>query len=414
MLKQPGGRAGDIGRLPCWVPNATIPFRRIPVKFCGGVREALFIQQKYKFTLQELPVDRNRLREIKSAFSTQEVICRGLLKHNLFVPILIDPLNLNLYNPLLACLLVAHGSRVYFGRDFRVHVSFNLLMLMAARYFGQVNLLTSEEVRIICHEILWAMICYRELDPEHVSPEDRTENTASVDTIRSEFDDMVSRLKIFFASQPESRGADWDSEQCRELLGTEIYNQFYLDKKADGQTLRDYLESGLSPQRYSDAKLLEHIRNLTVLPKPSKGISRGSVYLSNFRHVVDNELVVNSVNGEFGHNDWLSELLTSAPTFLPDEIQRIGRYRATIREVGLHYYQYPHPTRANIVLTHGPQPFYREFHGLDHALRTQLATEFLLDDQVLPHFHKPFGELLLKHPQLQELLPIAELYHDGC
>ncbi|WP_257295348.1 hypothetical protein [Endozoicomonas sp. YOMI1] len=377
------------------------------------VPEALFFLHKYKFTLQELPVDRTRLREIKSAFSIQEVICRELLKHNFFVPILISPFHLILYNPLLACLLVAHGSRVYIEKHFRGHLKFALQILMAARYFGQVNLLTSEEVRIICHEILWAMFCYRQFDPWYIPPEDRTGKSASVDTVRSEFDDMVCRLKSFFASQPESRGADWVSKQCRELLGAEIYNQFYLDKKADGQMLRDYLERGLSPQRYSDARLLEHLRNLSVLPTPSNSLLKGSIYLSDLSHVVNSQAVFNSVNKESGHNDWLSELLTSAPTFLPDEIQRIGRYRATIREVGLHYYQYPHPTRATIILANGPQPYYREFHGLDHAMRTQLATEFLLDDRVLPCFHKPFEELLRKHPALQELLPIAELYHDA-
>ena len=131
---------------------------------------------------------------------------------------------------------------------------------------------------------------------------------------------------------------------------------------------------------------------------------------SHTNHLVNDYCVIRLPNRETGQGEWLDEYLTAPPNFVQSELDRIGHYAAITRIAGWHYYQSLHPARAKVILE-GGNPGSRKVHGLDHALRTQLATEFLVE--VLPHFHEPFDELLKSQHLLQELLPIAELYHDA-
>ena len=109
--------------------------------------------------------------------------------------------------------------------------------------------------------------------------------------------------------------------------------------------------------------------------------------------------------------DWLTALLATPPSFDRREFARVGRYRAITQTAGQHYYQYHHPNSVPNITTNGAEYVHRQYHGIDHALRTQMATEFLIE--ILPFYHKPFQQLLATYPDLPELLKIAELYHDA-
>ncbi|WP_422489267.1 hypothetical protein [Endozoicomonas sp. ALE010] len=196
--------------------------------------------------------------------------------------------------------------------------------------------------------------------------------------------------------------------QCRQIFSDELYTSFYLDKKASGLALKQVLEKGLSTQRYNDKELWSYVRCI------SSTISRsheGAIFYQDELYLIDRCRAINRSPDKDFSRDWLEALLATPPIFDQRESQRMGRYRALTREAGQHYYQSPHPSQAKAIIATGLNPCHRHFHGLDHALRTQLATEFLLE--ILTDFHLPFKKLLKQHQLLQELLPIAELYHDA-
>ena len=128
-------------------------------------------------------------------------------------------------------------------------------------------------------------------------------------------------------------------------------------------------------------------------------------------HLLMNRAVTRAMDGKDKNADWLTALLATPPSFDRREFARVGRYRAITQTVGQHYYQYHHPNSAQTLATNSVEYVHRQHHGIDHALRTQMATEFLIE--ILPFYHQPFEQLLTTYPDLPELLKIAELYHDA-
>ncbi|WP_257294621.1 hypothetical protein, partial [Endozoicomonas sp. YOMI1] len=343
------------------------------------------------------------LQQTKSDFAAQAVICRELLKHKLFVPLLLGSPHcsgVSFSNPLVCCLLIAHGTRVHLTEYLNLP---DCTLLIFATHFRRANLLTADEADIIRHEMLWSLLCDSPDGPV-TDPDEIISRLSTLKEILLRYQDLYQRT---FNSINLHQMID-------ELIGIEFYHHFVANNYNDGRAIKEFLEKRLSTRRYSNEKLREYLEHSatfkssvdnTVITFLGKGYY--------FPHAAS--VVRLREHGE-SQRDWLETFLASPPTFegfegredLPD-----GHYGLITRIVGQHYYQFPHPNRAQTILAEGIQPFYRQWHGLDHALRTQLATEFLMDEKVLPHFHKPFRELLLKHPQLRELLPIAELYHDA-
>ncbi|WP_422489999.1 hypothetical protein [Endozoicomonas sp. ALE010] len=353
----------------------------------------------------------DRWQETKSKLGKQAQTCRKALLNRLFVPILLQG-HCDHYsnrNPLVVCLLIVHGTRVDFQKKHLSNVTGSLWLLLAARYFCQESLLTRDEFRIIRHEILWQISCnkmvyterfYTEVKPGQMAPPEGIPNTLAT---------FIDNLKKVLARQSVSTGADWVENLCRELIGEKIYHQFYLNKNADGQKLLDYLQNGLSPQRFNDEQLIEHFRYMTTIPLSNNPLF-SCLKIFHQEPKVNNFCVIRLPDKETGQSEWLDKFLTAPPNFVQSELDRIDHYPAITRVAGWHYYQNLHPTVAKVILE-GGKPRSRKVHGLDHALRTQLATEFLVE--VLPDIHAPFKELLKNQPLLQELLPIAELYHDA-
>ncbi len=392
----------------------------IPVQFLKNIVNTTTIylgeityfrnQDKYLYLEMDL-LPRDRIKELKSMFAKQAVLCRKALTNRLFVPILFNGNTSADYNPLVTCLLIAHGTRISFQNTPRQTINI-LWLLMAARYFCRKHWLTMDELRIVRHELLWQLLCsemthtknyFTSINPGQVAPPEKTLNN---------LDTLMDNLETLLARQSLTTDDSWVEDQCRELIGEEIYDQFYLDDQVDERKLQDYLQSGLSPLRFNDEQLMDHIRYMSTIPL--KEYEAGShIEISHKIRRVHNFCVIRLPDKEVGPGEWLDEFLVAPPDFAPGELRDIDYYPAITRIAGQHYYQNIHPTKAKFILagSAGLKTGFRKVHGLDHALRTQLATEFLVE--VLPHVHAPFAELLKNQPLLLELLPIAELYHDA-
>ncbi|WP_257295253.1 hypothetical protein, partial [Endozoicomonas sp. YOMI1] len=345
--------------------------------------------------------DQDRLRRLmRTTFAAQGDICRALIKNNLFIPFIARGVYEPMVNPLVSCLLIANGSRTNFTESC-FDVTTSLFPIMAAREFYREGLLTGAELKIIRHETLWQIVFDY---PRNV--------ITDPDKIIERFRKLVNTLSGFLAQHKQkSHPDDWVKQECREILSEPLYT-IYLDEKASGVDLKKALEEGLSAQRYNDRQLMDYICFTIFSATGSCDDDLALIKFQNGYSFIPKCWVVNRFSTKDSSPDhWLEALLASPPIFDPPEMQRAGRYRTITREAGQHYYQNPHPGLAKNILARGIKPRYRECHGLDHALRTQLATEFLLE--ILTDFHPPFKELLKQHQLLQELLPIAELYHDA-
>ncbi|MBO9496666.1 hypothetical protein J7438_21645 [Thalassotalea sp. G20_0] len=392
----------------------------LPVRFLTDIVNTITVrlgeityfrnQDKYLYlNMNLLPGD--RIQELESVFAKQSVLCRKALANRLFVPILFNGNTCVYYNPLATCLLIAHGTRINFQNTPQQTTDI-LWLLMAARYFCKKHWLSRDEIRIIRHELLWQLLCsemthtknyFTSINPGQVAPPEKTLNN---------LDTLIDNLKTLLARQSITTDDSWVEDQCRELIGEDIYNQFYLDDQADEQKLQDYLLSGLSPKRFNDEQLMDHIHYMTTIPLPDGRIG-SALKFCHKSHLVNNFCAIRLPDKEAGRCEWLDECLTAPPNFAPGELRDDDYYPAITRIAGRHYYQKLHPTKVKLILAGdaGIKTGFRKVHGLDHALRTQLATEFLVE--VLPRFHTPFEELLKNQPLLLELLPIAELYHDA-
>ncbi|WP_257283421.1 hypothetical protein [Endozoicomonas sp. SESOKO1] len=412
-------KSSSLPELLAAIEHARLLNVNLPVRFLTDI---VYTRTIYRFEIAEfkdlkkyfcqemdlLPAD--RLQQLESMFARQAVLCRKALTNRLFVPILLNGNTRAGYNPLVTCLLIAHGTRINFQND--TNQGFEILcLLMAARYFCQKHWLTGNEVRIIRHEILWQLLCsettltvnhFVGINLGQMAPPEKTLNN---------FNTLIGNLKTLLAGQSAAT-ANWAEDQCRELIGKEIFDRFYLYNQANGQKLQDYLQSGLSPQRFNDEQLMDHIRYMTTIPLPEEELGSPIEFCQKLYRVND-FCVIRLPDKEAGQSEWLNEFLTTPPTFVQSELDRIGHYAAITRIAGRHYYQNPHPNKAKFILAGGAgiKTAFRKVHGLDHALRTQLATEFITE--VLPRFHPPFKELVKSQPLLPELLSIAELYHDA-
>ncbi|WP_257295349.1 hypothetical protein, partial [Endozoicomonas sp. YOMI1] len=337
--------------------------------------------------------------QAKPTFAAQAVICRELLNNKLFVPYLLGykestPIHCN---PLVCCLLIAYGARIYLHYQTSTQLADHLEILISANHFLRANLLTDDEANTIRHEVLWELLCNDGDGP--VTKHYLIANRVLI--LRKALHDHFNNRQL------DSSGLH---REAAGLLGVEFYDHFFTNEPVYGRAVKEFLEKGFSTRRYSDEQLREHLKSTATL---NRSIDQWlSIFLGEYYYCNPAVVVRRREQGEC-QPDWLENFLASPPTFEGMEYLPDGRYGSITRVVGQHYYQFPHPNRAQTILAKGIQPYYRKWHGLDHALRTQLATEFLMDNQVLPDFHKPFRELLLKYPQLQELLPIAELYHDA-
>ena len=336
------------------------------------------------------------LKQAKPTFAAQAVICRELSNNKLHVPFLLGfPANLiTRYNPLVCCLLIAYGTRVYLPP---IQFPCHLEILISANHFRRANLLTADEADIIRHEVLWELLCNTPNGP--VTKPDITVNRVS--TLRKVLHEYLDNQCL-------------DSTRFHQeavgLLGMEFYDHFVSNELVDGCAVKEFLEKRLSTRRYSDEEVREHLECTATLNSSefhSPVFFLGKYYLSY------PAVVVRLREQKECQRGWLANFLSSPPTFKGSKRPAVDRYQEITREAGQHYYQFPNANRAQTILAEGIKPYYRKWHGLDHALRTQLATEFLMDNQVLPRFHKPFRELLKKQPLLSELLAIAELYHDA-
>ncbi|WP_257293851.1 hypothetical protein [Endozoicomonas sp. YOMI1] len=353
----------------------------------------------YKQRRVELSMD-HILKQTKSTFAEQAVICRELLKHKLFVPFLLGSpyhAGISFHNPLVCCLLIAHGTRVHLTHH---PVLSDCSLLIFAMHFYRMNLLTVAEVDTVRHEMLWTLLCHSENGPI-TDPDEIVSRLITVEEELHRYQDLCRRF-------------DGIHRQLDELFGLEFYFHFVANESDDGHAIKEFLKKELSTRRYSDEQVREHLEHTSTLTS-SKPVNFITEFLGKLYYEVPPAAVVRlRENGEC-QPDWLETFLTSPPYFKCSEHQSNDkdRYREITLVAGHYYYQCPHPKRAQTILVEGTKPYYRTLHGLDHALRTQMAIEFLLDDHVLPQFHRPFKELLDNQPQLRELLPIAELYHDA-
>ena len=350
-------------------------------------------------------IDDERLNHLLTeTFPKQARICRTLLKHGLFVPIIGWCCFLSPANPLVVCLLVAHGTRAQYFSAGRIDLGGALTQLYDANKFLSNGLLTEKEAEQIRHEVLLHALCF-----------DENGLPLSHDKIKDNFEILVRKLREHFLKMsgaeesPTLEDLTEANEMCRKLLGEELWRA-YCRGNVDGAWLKSFLEHGLSPQRYNDDELLRHLDWLK-----QTGISHyamaGRVHLLGNGYNTDNAAVTRAEAEKGKDADWLTALLATPPAFDRREFARVGRYRAITQAAGQHYYQYHHPNSAQTLATNSVEYVHRQHHGIDHALRTQMATEFLIE--ILPFYHQPFQKLLAKYPDLPELLKIAELYHDA-
>ena len=369
------------------------------------LRELKRAEKAGQFVLQN--IDSDRLDHLLTdTFPKQADICRTLLKHGLFFPVLSECQEYSSSNPLVVCLLVAHGCRAQHPMTHKIDTSGALTLLYNANKFLNAGLLTEEEVYRIRHDVLLDALCFGDRGLPFADHQ-----------IEERFRSLVHKLYELFLAVPaaENPSALEDHNQaekmCHELLGKELWD-FYHDDHVHGSQLKLFLESRLSPHRYSDDELRRHLDWLKYAGSQSSYWSYGPVYLLGKTYDVRTTAVTGTVGDEGKHTDWLVSVLATPPAFDRREFTRVGRYRAITQTAGLHYYQYHHPNRAlAIAATNRVNYVHRRYHGLDHALRTQMATEFVIE--ILPSYHKPFRQLLATYPALSELLKIAELYHDA-
>ena len=352
-------------------------------------------------------IDSDRLDHLMTnIFPKQAEICRTLLKHGLFFPVIGYYSQFASNNPLVVCLLIAHGSRAQECMRWKMHLRGAPTLLYSANEFLNAGLLSEEEVERIRHEALLDALCF----------EDRGYPLAS-DEITMRFRSLVLELRVFYrevpvvSENPPTLACYQTSRTCYELLGDKIWDVF-SNHNADGAKLKLLLESRLSPQRYSDDELRRHLHWLECAGSMSTPYSHECIvgHLGTY-HQVQTRAVTKAVADKGKHTDWLTALLATPPAFDRREFARVGRYRAITQTAGQHYYQYHHPNSAQNLATNSVEYVHRRYHGIDHALRTQMATEFLIE--ILPFYHQPFQQLLATYPDLPELLKIAELYHDA-
>ena len=355
-----------------------------------------------QFVLQYL--GNERLNLLTDTFPKQARICRTLLKHGLFVPVIGWCNCFSFNNPLVVCLLVAHGTRAQYLPQRRICLTGALTQLHDANKFLSNGLLTEKEAEQIRHDVLLHALCVADngLPLSH-------------DEIKDNFELLVRKLREHFlktsgaGESPTPEELTEANEMCRKLLGEVLWSS-HCRGNVDGAWLRVFLEQGLSPQRYSDDELRRHFdcQNQTGVPPSLRSIK---AYLLGKDYDIDNIAVTRVEGDQVQHADWLTSLLATPPRFDRLEFARVGRYRAIIQTAGQHYYQYHHPNSALNITTNGVEYVHRQYHGIDHALRTQMATEFLIE--ILPSYHEPFQQLSDTYPALPELLKIAELYHDA-
>ena len=356
-------------------------------------------------------IDRHRLNSLMTdTFPKQAKICRTLLKHGLFYPLIGFCQYRSATNPLVVCLLIAHGARADFSPAWKMERLGVPSLLYSANEFLKAGLLTEEEVERIRCDVLLGALCFGE------------NGVLEHNQIRKNFTTLALQLYEFFyemptAGKPSTEDHNQIDKQkkadrmCCELFGKELWYS-YCCNDDDGARLRMLWERGLSPQRYSDEELRQHLNLLTV-SKPAPYSFQCIVHHLGTYVQVYNRAVIRAVGSQGKDADWLSSLLATPPDFDRCEFTRVGRLRAITQTAGQHYYQYHHPNSAANIATKGVDYDYvhRQYHGIDHALRTQMATEFLIE--ILPSYHKPFRQLLATYPDLPELLKIAELYHDA-
>ena len=356
-----------------------------------------------QFVLQH--ISNKRLNHLMTdTFPKQARICRTLLKHGLFVPVIGWCSFLSPGNPLLVCLLAAHGTRVQYMVGASVYVRAALMQLYDANKFLSNGLLTEKEAEQVRHDVLLYALCL-----------DQNNLPCSHDEIKDNFELLVSKLREHFlemsgaGESPTPEELTEADEMCRKLLGEELWSS-YCRGDVDGEWLKEFLERGLSPQRYSDDELRQHLERLKQTGVACLQKSRPA-YLFGKVYDTDNAAVIRAESAKGKDVDWLTALLATPPGFDRREFARVGRYRAITQIAGRHYYQYHHPNSALKIATNGVEYIHRRYHGIDHALRTQIATEFLVE--ILPLYYEPFQQLLTTYPALPELLKIAELYHDA-
>lgn len=341
---------------------------------------------------------------MKTVFPNQAEICRTLFRHGLFFPIIDCCERFSAYNPLVVCLMVANGTRIIFKNSSRTDVlEGNPSLLIHAYLFRDASLLTEEEAVNVRYEVLWDAVCYgagnSPLEP---------------DQIKQRFKTVVGGLENYFYTQFLETGHPQSLQlarnECRKHLGSEL-SDYYL-RDIDGSELKSFLATHLTPRRYNDKQLQQHFAwQSSIGEMATREVSWCSLeYFGKFYQSVAISAVIRGV-GDGKDTGWLTSLLASPPDFDPSEFKRVGPYRAITQTAGQHYYQYHHWSKALFIATGGVEYVHRSFHGIDHALRAQMATEFLVE--VLPFYSEPFRELLTTHPLLPELLGIAELYHDA-
>ena len=361
--------------------------------------------QAGQFVLQSLDSDRlDRL--LTDTFPKQAEICRTLLRHSLFFPLIGFCELFSSNNPLVVCLLIAHGSRANHGYKQVMQKGSVPALLHNANALLNVGLLTEEEVDRIRHNILLDALCYGDKSLPLTNDEIKTRFQALV----RELSEILSVAPLA-AGNPPTLVLNQVQKTCQELFGNELWDVF-SNHNADGAKLKLLLESRLPPQRYDDDELRRHLEWLKCTGSMSMPWSYPCLvgHYGEF-HLLINRAVTRTMDGKDKNADWLTALLATPPNFDRREFARMGRYRAITQIVGRHYYQYHHPNRAPAIAANGVDYVHRQHHGIDHALRTQMATEFLIE--ILPFYHKPFQQLLATYPDLPELLKIAELYHDA-
>ena len=364
--------------------------------------------QAEQFILEH--IDRTRLNSLMTdTFPKQAKICRTLLKHGLFYPVIGFSPYRSSTNPLVVCLLIAHGARADFPPAWKMQITGVPSLLYSANEFLKAGLLTEEEVERIRCDVLLGALCFGE------------HGVLEYDQIRENFTYLALDLYEFFYEMPTAGKPSTEDhnqidkqkkadEMCCELLGKELWYSYCCND--DGARLRELWERGLSPQRYSDEELHRYLNLLTV-SKPAPYSFLCTIHHLGTSVQVYDRAVIRAVGSQGKDADWLTSLLATPPDFDSCEFTRVGRLRAITQTAGQHYYQYHHPNSAQNIATKGVDYDYvhRQYHGIDHALRTQMATEFLIE--ILPFYHQPFQQLLATYPDLPELLKIAELYHDA-
>ena len=357
-----------------------------------------------QFVLQN--IDSDRLDHLLTdTFPKQAEICRTLLKHGLFFPVFGKCQEFSSSNPFLVCLLVACGSRVQHSMTYKMDMRGALTLLYNANKFLNAGLLTEEEVYRIRHEVLLDALCFGDGGAPFACHQ-----------IEERFKSLVSKLyelflKVPAAGNPSALDHNQAEKMCHELLGQELWD-FYRNDHVHGSELKLFLESRLSPQRYNDDELRRHLDWLKYAESVGPGYFC-PVYLLGTTYRVDTKAMIRDVGDKGKYFEWLTSWLATPPSFDRREFARVGRYRAITQTAGQHYYQYHHPSKALALATNSIDFLDRRYYhlGLDHALRTQMATEFLIE--ILPSYHRPFQQLLATYPALPELLKIAELYHDA-